>query len=55
MTLLSGLLSLPVAYALQRGANFARLVRMAAGAISLVLGLALAGEIVAGGELLGRG
>ncbi len=55
MTLLSGLLSLPVAYALQRGAKFARLVRMAAGAISLVLGLSLAGQIVAGGELLGKG
>lgn len=55
MTLLSGLLSLPVAYALERGAGFARQVRMAAGAISLGLGLALAAEIVAGGELLGTG
>jgi high-affinity nickel-transport protein len=55
MTLLSGLLSLPVAFARQRGAGFARRVRMTAGAISLALGLALAGEIVAGGELLGKG
>jgi len=55
MTLLSGLLSLPVAYARERGAAFARQVRMAAGAISLVLGLSLAGEIVAGGALLGDG
>lgn len=55
MTLLSGLLSLPVAYALERGAGFACQVRMAAGAISLVLGLTLAREIVAGGELLGTG
>jgi ABC-type nickel/cobalt efflux system permease component RcnA len=55
MTLLSGLLSLPVSYALHRGATFARQVRIAAGAISLVLGLALAGEIVTGDELLGDG
>jgi hypothetical protein len=55
MTLLTGLLSLPVAYALHRGATFARQVRMAAGAISLVLGLALAGAIVTGGELLADG
>lgn len=55
MTLLSGLLSLPVAFALQRSAGLARQVRVAAGAISLVLGLVLAGGIVTGGELLGEG
>ncbi len=53
MTLLSGLLSLPMAYALERGAAFDRQVRMVAGAVSLVLGLSLAGEIAAGGSLLG--
>jgi hypothetical protein len=51
MTLLSGLLSFPIAYAVRRGAAFAGQVRMVAGSISLVLGLALAGEIVAGGGL----
>ncbi len=55
MSLLSGLLSLPMAYALQRGAVFGGQVRMVAGACSLVLGLVLAGEIVTGGHLLGRG
>jgi ABC-type nickel/cobalt efflux system permease component RcnA len=55
MTLLTGLLSLPVAYALERGTGFARQVRMAAGAISLVLGVALAGETLTGGALLGNG
>lgn len=55
MSLLSGLLSLPMAYALQRGAAFAGQVRMLAGGISLVLGLGLAGQIAAGGILLGRG
>ena len=54
MTLLSGLLSLPVAYALRRSARLARQIRMAAGGISLVLGLVLAGEIVTGGEFLGK-
>lgn len=54
MTLLSGLLSLPVVYALERGAGFARQLRVVAGAISLVLGLALAGEIWTGTELWGK-
>jgi len=54
MSLLSGLLSLPVAYARERGASFARQIRMVAGGISLVLGLALAGEIATGGDLLGQ-
>ncbi len=55
MSLLSGLLSFPMAYARARGAAFAGRVRMVAGGISLVLGLGLAGQIVAGGDLLGRG
>ncbi|MGH7394744.1 MAG: hypothetical protein ACREJF_04000, partial [Candidatus Methylomirabilales bacterium] len=55
MSLLSGLLSFPMAYALQRGAAFGGQVRMVAGCISLVLGLGLAGEIVSGGDLLRRG
>jgi len=55
MTLLTGLLSLPMAYALQRGVAFGGQVQMLAGGISLLLGLGLAGEIVAGGTLLGRG
>jgi len=54
MSLLSGLLSFPVAYARERGAKFGGQVRLAAGAISLVLGLALAGEILSGGGLLGQ-
>ena len=55
MSLLSSLLSVPMAYAVQRGAAFGGQVRMVAGAVSLVLGLALAGQIVSGGELLGNG
>ena len=55
MTLLTGLLSFPVAYVLQRGTAFARRIRMVAGGISLVMGLVLAGQIAAGGILLGRG
>lgn len=55
MSLLSGLLSFPMAYAWARGVAFAGRVRMVAGGISLVLGLGLAGRIVAGGGLLGRG
>ncbi|HEV8661862.1 MAG TPA: urease accessory protein UreH [Candidatus Methylomirabilis sp.] len=51
MTLLTGLLSFPIAYAVRRGAAFAGQVRMVAGSISLVLGLGLAGEIAAGGGL----
>lgn len=47
MTLLTGLLSFPVAYAFQRGTAFASQLRMVAGGISLVLGLGLAGEIAA--------
>jgi ABC-type nickel/cobalt efflux system permease component RcnA len=54
MSLLSGLLSFPVAYARERGAKFGGQVRLAAGAISLVLGLGLAGQIVSGGGLLGQ-
>ncbi len=55
MSLLSGLLSFPMAYAVQRGAAFGGQIRMVAGAVSLVLGLALAGETVSGEALLGRG
>ncbi|MCI0370893.1 MAG: urease accessory protein UreH [candidate division NC10 bacterium] len=55
MSVLSGLLSFPMAYAVQRGAAFGGQVRMVAGAISLVLGLGLAGQIVSGGDLLGQG
>jgi ABC-type nickel/cobalt efflux system permease component RcnA len=55
MSLLSGLLSFPMAYAREREPAFARRIRMVAGGISLVLGLGLAGQIAAGGILLGRG
>ena len=55
MTLLTGLLSLPLAYARERGPAFVGQVRMVVGGISLVLGLVLAGQIVSGGDLLGRG
>ncbi|MBI3007618.1 MAG: urease accessory protein UreH [candidate division NC10 bacterium] len=55
MSLLTGLLSFPMAYAREREPAFAGQVRMVAGAISLVLGLGLAGQIAAGGILLGRG
>lgn len=55
MTLLSGLLSFPMAYAREREPAFAGQVRMLAGGISLILGLGLAGQIAAGGILLGRG
>jgi hypothetical protein len=54
MGLLNGLLSLPVAYARERGGTFVRLVRIGAGTISLVLGVALAGEFLSGGDLLGQ-
>ena len=51
MTLLTGLLSFPMVYALRWGPAFAAQVRMVVGGISLVLGLGLAGEIAAGGGL----
>jgi ABC-type nickel/cobalt efflux system permease component RcnA len=51
MTLLTGLLSFPIAYAVRRGAAFAGQVRMVVGGLSLVVGLGLAGEIAAGGGL----
>ncbi|MGH7363092.1 MAG: urease accessory protein UreH, partial [Candidatus Methylomirabilales bacterium] len=55
MTLLSGLLSFPMAHAREWEPAFAGQVRMLAGGISLILGLGLAGQIAAGGILLGRG
>ncbi len=54
MSLLSGLVSLPMAYTVQ-GAPFAGQIRMVAGGINLILGLSLAGEIAVGGGSLGEG